>query len=384
MARPLIMLLMALLCTATAKGQESEAVHLDIRLMAADLVDELVFDWKKEAPFATKRTVALADITGPVGLDDRFGVLVENRLLELLRVNPDLPLELTHCAVCRRMIVKSTVQGTLITRGIDTPEVLAGLVEASPDQLALSLNFEAEGRALVLRARIFELQGAQAIVWAKTFSTSSSARRVLRDGSNLISLTEARRQQDELLRGQDPIELTTRITVRRFEFNPGSGIDGALNAAPLPFVEQAFEGVLNPDRSSRAGLILGFTSLADSMSAWSVGGRFAWLIGRKRPSLSNPDFYGLMGFQFIRMRGPGALSFSEKQLDVNRIINTQDEPKASLVAWRLGFEAHIKHRYGFMTFLEYIPQLRDSEVYGQNVVLGIPYHDLGAGVVVRW
>src|SRR5690606_36472804 len=61
---------------------QEEPVHLDVRLMGADLVDELVFNWTKTPPFEEAVDLTLAGVDAPIGLDERFAVFVENRLYE--------------------------------------------------------------------------------------------------------------------------------------------------------------------------------------------------------------------------------------------------------------------------------------------------------------
>lgn len=349
--------------------------------MGADLVDDLVYSWSKDMPFKDPRPVALVEVAAPIGLDERFSIFTENRLYELLRANPQIPIRLTHCGLCTQMVAKSTKNGTRISRGIDQPEVLSGILATSPDRLALSLAFEVEGRELVLRAQIFELSGAQAIVWAKTYATSMSARRILRETTPLISLEEARKNQHDLMIGRDPIEVVTRFTVRSFELKDTSV--GSITA-PLVFFEQSFEGVLLPHRSRRAAVTVGFTSIKDQVQGFSVGGHLAQLLMRDEPSLADPDVYLFGGFNYVRLRGPGALPYGKDEMDIDNLLRERQEPKATMLLYRLGVETHIKYRYGAMAFLEYAPLLKFSKTIETNRFIGIPYQNMGIGMVIRW
>jgi hypothetical protein len=348
--------------------------------MAADLTDELVYAWQASRPTPARAQVVLAEVVAPVGLDERFGVMVENRLFELLRRNPQIDVDLVHCAICTRLIAKSNPQGTILSRGIDQPEVLADLVRQYPDRLALSLAFEAEDRELVLRAELFELAGAQRIVWAKTFATSLAARRTLREATPLVSLEAARAEQQRLIARQDPLEASTRVVVRTFN----TASSAPIAAAPLPFAEFSFEAVPLPAKRLRAAFTLGFTSIKDSLEAFTVGGHLARLVLREAPSLTSPDLYLFLGMHYLRMRGPGALPFAEKQPDLDTFRNVQHEPRASLVAYRLGLETHVKFRLGALAFLEYSPQLKDNQSIETTRLLGIPYQAYGWGMVIRW
>ena len=82
---------------------EESLVRMDLRLMGADLLDEMVYDWKKSPPFPNQKPMALAEVVAPLGLDDRFQILIENRLMELISLNPDLSLQLVRCSACSEL-----------------------------------------------------------------------------------------------------------------------------------------------------------------------------------------------------------------------------------------------------------------------------------------
>jgi hypothetical protein len=377
---PVILMLAALAGSQPVRAAVagSEVIRMDIRLMGADLIDELVYEWKKRPPSTEQLPLVVGEIVAPVGLDDRFQVEMENRLSEVLRLNPDLPVTLVHCSACTRMIAKSTPQGTILARGIDQTDVLADLEKQMPGRSALSLHFEASGRELQLRARIFKLQPPQKISWARTLSTSMSARRALQDPGHLIGIDEARKEQDDIIAGRSTMLFTTRPVLRIF-----NSADSAVQVAPLPFFEQSVENQLLPDKTVTSALTLGFSSLKDSLSAWTVGGHVAKLLGEH--SLVSPDFFMFLGVHYIRMRGPTAAVFSADGDNLYlRAIKPNAEPKASLVAFRLGLEVHVKYRLGMTAFLENIPLLKESETVATKSAFGIPYHALGWGVVWRW
>jgi len=356
----------------------AEVIRMDIRLMGADLVDELVYEWKKKSPATDPLQLILAEIIAPVGLDDRFQLAVENRLYEVLRLNPDLPITLVHCSLCSRMVAKSTPQGTIITRGIDQMDALVELEKQMPGRIALALHFEAVGRELQLRARIFQLQPPQKIIWAMTLSTSMSARRALQDPTRIIGLDEARREQNEIIAGRSPISISTRPVLRMF-----NSANSAVQVAPLPFFEQSVESQLLPERKVTSAITFGFSSLKDSLSAWTVGGHVAKLLGES--SLTQPDLHMFLGVHYIRMRGPTAAVFSAdgENLFLQQ-IRPGAEPKASLVAFRLGLEVHVKYRLGMLVFLENIPLLKESKTVDTKSGFGFPYHAMGWGVLWRW
>ena len=380
LAYVLMVLALGGLWSSAVAAAEEQPIILDIRLMGADLIDDMVFSWKQSAPVRGLTGIFLAEINAPVGLDDRFGLLVENRLYELFRQNADLPVYLVHCSVCQKLIAKSTPQGTIISRGIDQPEILQELLKTSTEHLALSLSFEAEERELVLRAHLFELTGEQRVVWASTYSTSASARRILRDASPLISLESARDQQRSLLSGRDNIELTSRLTFS--QFNPKSGSTAKI--LPLPLFEQSIEAVPFPSRDLRMAVTLGFTSIKDSLQGYSAGGHIAKLLMRKTPHIALPDYYFFVGGQYLRLHGPDAVQFAPNTVDALQQLNIKAEPRASVVIWRMGLEVHVKNRLGLMAFMGYAPVLDGQAFVEQSKLIGIPYHLIGMGAVIRW
>lgn len=365
------------------RAEAEEVIFSDIRLMGADLIDEMVYQWQESPPLGglgDQTALVLVGVQAPLGLDMRFKELVENRLFELLRQNPKIPVNLAYCGPCRQWVAKSNPTGTVLGWAMDQPEVLQDLLTATPERYGLVLDFEAEAQELVLRAQIFSLAGHQKIMWARTLATSSTARRALREDTPLISLNAARKQQQQILDRRDPLEVISRIAVRVFR----NGDNASLTAIPLPFFEQSFEVVPLPQRNLRSAITFGFTSIQESLSAWSVGGHLAGLILRDQPSLINPDLYWLVGAHYVRLRGPGAAVFGAKQIDIDTIRNIQREPKATFVTWRLGIETHIKHRLGLMMFLEDIPLLKKNEAFDQDYFLGIPYLAYGFGVLIKW
>ncbi len=350
------------------------SIFSNIRLMGTDLVDEMIYSWTQHPPLPNKTSLILAEISAPVGLDERFRSTVENRLYKLLEENPQLETSLNYCSVCQQFVAYSNPEKTIMSRGIDQPQVIENLVKENRSNYGLSLHFEAVARSLVLRATIFEMQGPQKIVWARVYTTSMSSRRILRQAHPLISQHEARQQQLKILNQRDDMEVVTRFIIRQFN-SSGSAVPSMI------FAEQSFEAVPLPYKNTRMAFTIGFTSIADSMEGWSVGGHLARLMIRKRPHLFLPDFYWFFGGHHLRLRGPNAAIYGLGSIDLS---SYNGEPKTSLTAWRLGFESHIKFRFGMMVFIENLPLLKSNSFISQSSFLGIPYHNFGMGVVVRW
>ena len=361
-----------------------QGATLDIRWMGTDLIDEMIHDWELQPPFSTKELVSLAEIESPMGLDERFSIEIENHLVELLLKLTATHVQLARCSACLKMVAKSTKAGTYIGRGIDQPELLKELASSSGSKKGLSLSFEAEGKSLVLRAQLFSFtEVGQPILWAKSYATSMSSRLALQNDERLVSLKEARAVQEAMLNRVDPLEFVTRLTVRNFKI-ANEEKAGAQNLPPLLFLEQSVEGVLLPKRDYRAALTLGTTSVEKSMAGYSFGGHIAKLVNRVSPSLANPDLYFFSGFEYFRLRGPGAALFGAKELDVAKLLGDRKEPRASFVSYRLGLELHMKHRFGMLVFMEKIPTFDKSEIIGSFNVLGMSFQNYGIGMAIKW
>jgi hypothetical protein len=355
-----------------------EILFPDIRLMGAELVDEMVYQWLKDPPVTNPTAVVLADVSAPVGLDSRFNDLIENRIYELFQKNPQLQLSLVHCASCLQYVAVSNPSKTVIRRGIDQPEALAGILKMAPHTLGIAMNFESQGRELILHAHIFELVPPQKIVWAKRFSTNMGVRQSLREAAPLMSLETARKMQNEIIQGKDRLKFVTRMQIHTFESqNPSYTI------MPLIFAEQSIEGESLPQRNQRFGLSAGITSIRDSYSGWTLGGHYSRLMLRDTPSLIHPDLYWFFGVDYMRLQGVGASVFAENQLDIAKLLKDNEDPKASLTAYHYGFEVFVKYRFGLSVYLEYIPALDNSKIIAKENFL-LPYHGVGTAMVFQW
>jgi len=377
MARYLIALLL-LSCSAFAA---EEPVRLDLRLMGSDLVDEMVYSWLQTAPVSGPVSLVVAEIDAPVAVDQRFDEDIENHLFELLRANPRLPVTLVHCALCRQTMTVSNPKQTVMGRALNMPEGQE-MLSHYPHLYALSLHFDVVERDLVLWAEIYEVAPPQRIAWSRRYSTSTSARALLRDPNHLVSISEAREEQHKLMTGHDNIQGVTRIPVRTFA--AGTLTQGsAVEIPPLVFLEQSIEGVLGPHRNRRVGMSLGLTSVKDSMQGWSLGASYAQLLGRNEPSLTQPDVYLRAAAVYMRLEGPQAALFGQNQIDVNHILNSTDPPRASLMAYQLGLEVFAKYRFGLGAFIEYIPVLNSNQAIATRNAI-VPYHSLGFTGVFLW
>ena len=354
-----------------------EMIFHDLRIMGADLIDEMAYQWIKNSPVTRGKSVVIADISAPIGIDSRFNQFVENRLFEIIESNPQLPLTFVHCSQCMQLTAVSGPKRTVISRGIDQPEVLQSLIKLSPDNLGLSLHFEAEGRELVLRAELFELIPPQKIVWAKRLSTTMDQSELLRNAPSLVSLDTAREEKQKLLQGREPLSTMTRFNIRNFQAAIGQ-------IPPLVFISQSLETSLLPNRNRKFIFEIGFTSIKDLVQGWTIGGEYASLIGRNMPSLVNPDVYWFAGVEYMSLEGPGAAPFGQGQFNLQALLNSNEDPKAGMTFLKFGFEALVKNRFGLATYLEYAPILADSQILVTQNALGIPYQTVGVSVEFQW
>ncbi len=362
----------------STNSRSEEVIFHDIRFMAADLIDEMVYQWLKEPPALPPTLLTLAEISAPIGVDSRFNDLVENRLYELVQKNPELKVSLIHCSACQQLVATSNSSRTIISRGIDQPEALAELLKVSPNTMGLSLFFEAREREVVLLAQVYELSPPQKLLWSKRLSTVMGTREALRETRPLVSLADARQMQNQILHGREPLKLVSRLHIHNFQSATDMG-----SLQPLLFAEQSLESEILPLRQKRVGLSVGLTSIRDSFSGWTLGGRYASLMFRDTPSLIHPDLYWFAGLQYIRLQGLGAAVFAEEQIDVAKLLKENEDPKVSLTAYQLGFEALIKHRFGLSVYVEYLPALSRSQIVAQDSFL-LPYHGIGTAMVFQW
>jgi len=162
----------------------------EIQLSAYDLVDELALVWKTAPIFAEPTAVVLADVSVPVGMGTGMQALLENHLSSVLLANPDTNVRLVHCPSCMATVVHSGPEGTVVSRGIDQPEVLAQLGEDAGKH-ALFVDVEAQGQFLVLRARLTRLTPELPVVWSRTLSSSTASAAMLRQPGTLKTAEEA-------------------------------------------------------------------------------------------------------------------------------------------------------------------------------------------------
>lgn len=392
MRRALFLLTVALALPAAAQDAtvvEARRVQLEalraevaaqIQLQAFDLVDELIYGWTQQPVFAAATPVVLADVSVPVGFGSGLQALIENHFASVVIRNPRSNVVLAHCPECTAVVVRSGAKGTVVARGVDQPEALALAGNRSASQHALFLDFEAEGPALVLRARMTSLTPELPIVYAKTLSTTTSSPALLRGPDHLKSSAEARQEYLEALEGRGPVTIPIRVGVRTYAPNYSTGVRTVpfvwlLGGVEMPFTQaRAWTGSFSVGATWAPQLHTGFTAQA----------RLARLLTGSVSSLTRPDLYAFVGGSVVNIYGLGAAVFRSGLPDVNEIIQAALQGTnftATFGAFQVGVELRARNRFALTVFLESLPTLNDAQAIGRYVDYGfLQFHAFGAEV----
>ena len=206
-------------------------VAAQIQLQAYDLLDELVFGWNQQPVFAVETpwcspTSACRWAWAP-------GCRRSSRTTWWRSWRR------TPAPTCSSCIARPACRwwSTREPRG---PSSRAGWTSRrrcrrpgplSTSRHALFLDFEAEGAALVLRARITSLEPALPIVYAKTLSTTTASPALLRSGAHLKSAAEARQEYLEALERRGAYQVPIEMGVRTYASGPRAGHVAAFRLA---------------------------------------------------------------------------------------------------------------------------------------------------------
>lgn len=350
-----------------------------LQLQAYDLLDELVFGWITEPPFALQTPVVLADVSVPVGFSSGLQALIENHFATLLIKNPTTHLTLAHCPECTSLVIHSGAKGTIVSRGVDQPEALSTAGKLSGSRHALFLDFEIEGAALVLRARITSLEPDLPIVYAKTLSTLGTSAALLRSPEHLKSAEGARREYLDALEGRGIFLVPLRLAVRTYNSRSAN-----LGIPPFVWLSLGVEVSLSQARAWTAGFSAGVSWTPDLHVGWMAQARVARLISGTVVSLTRPDLYVFVGGAVVSIYGQGALVFRNRiptieELEI--IFKRPGEPHYAFGTLQLGFQLRVKNRVGLILFVESAPGINDSETVGKYLDLGLlSIHTIGVEV----
>jgi hypothetical protein len=339
----------------------------EVQLAAYDLVDELVYGWTQKPVFPTPTPVILAAVTVPVGLGTGMRALLENHIGDVLAKNPTANMVLVHCPSCNAVMVHSGPKGTVVSRGIDDPELLAK-VGGSGGRHALFVDVEAEGTWLVLRARITELTPDLPIVWGRTLSTSASTPALLRQPGELKSAEDARQEYLDALHDRGPLTVPIRFTVRSYARRSGGG----LGAPPFVWLQGGIEMSLTQARAWTGSVLLGYSNIPEAYQGLMAQARISRLVTGQTRSLTGPDLYFFVGGAVMTVWGAAATAFRGSPLTADEVLtdlNSNQDPRETFGTLHFGLELRIGNRIGTSLFLETIPSLRDSQNLGQYLTI---------------
>ncbi len=391
---PLLLAVLALCQSAPAWGanpvEQAQLVELDrvraevagqVQLAAYDLIDELVYGWVSEPVFTTTTPVVLVGVTVPVGLGTGLQALVENHIAAVLAQNPTSNIQLAHCPACTAVVVQSAPEGTLVSRGLDNPEMLARIGGAT-GRHGLFIDVEAEGSWLVLRARITRLTPELPIVWSHTIASSASTPPLLRQPGELKSAADARQEYLAALHDRGSLAIPLRFVVRSY-----TSPDDNAGVAPPPFLwlQTGVELGSTDAQAWTSSILVGYSFIPQAYQGMMGQARVSRLLTGRARSLSHPDLYLFVGAAVLSVWGPATASFRDTRLNADEIITDMEGegPRTAFGALHLGLDLRLGNRIGLSTFLETIPVLRDSRNLGDFLAVGsIGFQTLGTEVSV--
>ena len=350
-----------------------------IQLKAYDLVDELVYGLTQEPPFAEPTPVVLAGVTVPVGLGTALQARLETHLSGVLLANPDANLQPVHCPQCSAVVVHSGPEGTVLSRGIDSPSTFEAL-GMDAGRHALFVDLEAEGTALVLRARLTQLTPDLPLVWSRTLAGTSGAPALLREATDLKSAEDARKEYLDALQDRGLVSIPVRVAIRTYAqpFN-----QRAIQPPPYIWLQSGAEISPTAAQAWRSSFVVGYSFAPQAYNGVMGQTRVSRLVTGKVRSRTRPDLYAFVGGTVLATWGPAAAAFRKPILTADELLNDADErePRQSLGAWHVGADLRLGNRIGAAVFLENYPQLNSSANAGEYVyLLGIGFQSLGTEV----
>lgn len=357
--------------------------HLHLR--AFELLDELVYGWGQSPPFGADTAVVLADVTVPFGFGSGLEALIENHFADLIIQHPETRLRLAHCPACSQIMVHADREGTVVSRGIDQPKAMKAAGVDVGAKHALFLDVEAEGSALVLRARITTLDDELSIVVSKTLSSSTSSAALLRTGDHLVSAEVARAEYVDALQQRGPIAIPAKISL--YQFAPPPPEVGGIANVPILWVQSGVEFNLNHARDWSGSLVLGGTFVPQLYNGLMVEARVNRLLTGAAASLTHPNLYGFASVSLSTVTGPTALLLRDETPNIADIIGAASGLVLQTATWPsigTGVDLRIGNRVGAAFFVATTPTLATAPSIGRFLDYGVvQVHAIG-GEVTLW
>lgn len=357
----------------------------ELHLRAFDLLDELVYGWTKTAPFSVDTPVIVGDVTVPYGFGSGLEALVENHLTNLVLKHPESRLRLAYCPSCAQLVVHSDKSGTVISRGIDQPAVLATLAKEAGASHALFLDFEAEGSALVLRATMTALDTTRTIVWTRTLSSSTSSGALLRAGDTLKSAEEAKAEYVDILAQRGPIRIPVRLGIVAFA-PPNQDAGGIALGLPVVWIQSGAEIAINHARDWTGSIVVGGTFVPQAYSGLMLEARVNRLVTGAATSLTHPNLYLFVSGALSTLNGPAALVLRDDIPTLPDLLAVASGAVAQPTTWPTigaGLDLRIGNRLGASLSLQSSPTLAGSPGVGRFLDYGVvQVHAIGTEVTL--
>ncbi len=360
MALARIIMFMILLWALSSRGVADELSHMSERtraaqamqlhLMAADLLDELVYQWTRQAPLpGAPQKVVLMRLSTPLGLNQQLSSFLENHFYNLLLKNPQTGLVMTYCGSCLELTSYSSSRQTLLAQGAAIPEILEIAKQEAP--YGLYLDLEASGSELHLRAYLTDFAQNQ-IVATKSLVTNSSHPPLLRVAKRLSSVEDTRQEYIEILQGRRRWHLLAGLRANILKTTSS-------NITALPFVwgQVGVEAMSDAARKWMADFQLGFASLPGEYNAQQVSSRIYRLWDHETIDLIAPNIFGFIGFGYWNIDGNSALFFENNDalspgVIAARSLLKESRPRSQNVSLTLGLEVRLTELFRFGLFAE--------------------------------
>lgn len=341
------------------------AQAMQIQLMAADLLDELVYQWTQHPPLpGTETSVVLMRLSSPIGLNLQMTAFLENHFFQLLKSNPKTGLAASYCGTCLELTSYSTAKTTIIARGAAIPEVMEQ--SARSVNHGLYLDLEASGSQLMLRAYISDLSSNR-IVAAKSLVTQTGRPPHLRLAQNLVSAEEARREYVDILQGRRHWSLLAGVRSTILQ-STGS------NLVSLPYLwgQIGVEAMSSSYKKWLVDLQVGFSSLPGTHNAHQISSRMYRLMFDDAVDLTAPNIYTFIGLSYWNIDGAGALFFQNKdRLNPGQVIEQavlrESRPRSHNTGLAIGIEVRMAELFRLGLFAEMFLNQFNNSNFGKSI-----------------
>jgi len=338
-------------------------VALKLHLMAADLLDELIFRWSQNPPLGVPSKVVLMNIQNPMGLNAEFSTFLENHLFQLLIHNPSSFIIPTHCDSCNVLTAYSNADQTVITRGAKIPHIMTAENNAI---YALYLDFNLERQNLVLRSRLVSLAEEGKIVHAESLTTNSSNPPSLRNPEKLVSVASQREEYENILRRSERARMSMGMKLTLFNFQ-----DDTIIMPPLPWFLVGIDVFPSENRDWYMNLSLGFTSIPGEANGNSFETRYGSRISPTRSNLVQPEVFWNLALGYFEVKGNAArtLTAAGRQTSGEFLaaLNSEDhKPVFGTGTVSLGVEVQLARMSRVGLFIGQMVQVRNSEQFAEN------------------